>query len=171
MLNSSSTKAPATVSPSSNSCPFTALNIHGFLSLDLPRLSLLICLLFLTSLPSQKWVFLLQHPPRLRSWRPAFVLCPPCSLIWANSIIFMLTAQTLFLFVFLQDETNFRFCRGAERALSKITAELLLCSPSSLKTSAVSNYLSQQIMPNATRPLLHGGASSAICLHFSESFG
>lgn len=50
--------------------------------------------------------------------------------------------------VFLQDETNFKFCRGTECAFDKITVELSLHSPSSLETSEVSNYSSHQIMPS-----------------------
>lgn len=95
VLNSSSSKA----SPSANSRPSTILTTSGFLSLDLLK-AISSYLYFISDIPPFPETRSPPPPPpptstEVQILTSCFFLCPSCSLIRANSIIFMLTAQTL----------------------------------------------------------------------------
>lgn len=125
LVQNSSSKTSATASSSSNFlCPFTSLTSSGFFQPWLSQGYPFLC-------PFYFWYPSLPRNDSFSSnthWGLdvdiLLFLCPSCSLMWANSITFMLTAQTP------QDETNCEFCRGTECAFNRITAEPSLHSPS-----------------------------------------
>lgn len=101
--------------------------------------------IFWHAFPSQKWVLLLQHPPRFRSFD---ILLFPLPILFLDLSKLHHSYADSSHSVFLQDGTNIKFCKGAEHTFNKTKAEPALCSPSSLETSAICSFSLQQIMPS-----------------------